>query len=109
MTNKPPPINPQQCPDPDLFFQAVTQMEQVYINVYPQESDCEACNDFRQKILEAEIPTPIVDLPGDACTQLAEKLGVEVYPTVILMRNGQIINRYAGSNEQTIEKMKRGE
>lgn len=98
------PMHPDEC-QPEAFFEAAKQYPGLFINVYQQDTDCEPCTQMRRKILDADLPYPIVDVPGDVCSEIADRLAVEMYPTLVLLKRGKPKAKWTGDTEMIIRKM----
>lgn len=91
-------------------FKTVTsQIDRLYVYVHPEDEECGVCRDLDKLIADADIKTPIVSVPGDTCHEIADELGVDVYPTVALMKEGVVVKVHKNlSPEKIVQKMMRG-
>ena len=97
---------PSHC-DPGQFRLAASQYRKLYVLV--DQADCQACQDLDGLISRADIKTPIVRVPGDTCSAIADELKVSQYPTVVLMRGGKAVKIHTGvSNSEIIKRMQAG-
>ena len=92
----------------ETFFEAAKQFKKLYAYVKPYDSNCGACSRMDEEIKNAEVPYPIVQIPGDRCVNLADALGVDKYPTVVLLKKGKVISRHIGNPDAVIRKMVEG-
>lgn len=88
------------------FLDISSQFNNVYIGVLGK--GCTPCKELDHMIRQNEIPHPVVYVP-ETCEAILNKLGVEMFPTVIKMSKGKIVAKHEGSPETTIEAMKKGE
>ena len=97
---------PSHC-DPGQFRLAASQYRKLYVLV--DQADCQACQDLDGLISRADIKTPIVRVPGDTCSAIADELKVRQYPTVILLHGGKAKKIHTGiSNSEIIKRMQAG-
>lgn len=106
-TMKSAPVDPAHC-EVAAFTEVARMYRDLYVYVYPEKSDCGHCNALRARILEADIPHPIVDMPGDVCHELADSFGVDRYPSVVRLRRGKVKAVHTGNPDVVIRKMTEG-
>lgn len=90
----------------DTFNEVTKQIKKLYVAIVTD--DCIGCESFKTKIKQANVPYPIVEIPGDICFEIADNFQVRMVPSVILLENGRVKNKHVGSADQIIEKMERG-
>ena len=99
---------PSHC-DPNGFKAAAAQYKKLYVLIQPEQSECPACQELDGLISRADIKTPIVKVPGDTCSAIADELGVGQYPTVVLMRGGKAVKTHKGiPNSEIVKRMVAG-
>lgn len=98
-------VAPSHC-DPVNFLEASKMYPQVYALFYSDM--CEPCEELIKKARATDIPFPVVEVPADECSQLAEALNVDVVPTVVLVKRGKVKKIIRGSPDQIIKKMVAG-
>lgn len=99
-------VNPNHC-NTLGFIEQSKQYKDLYALVH--SNHCDPCSELVQLARDTEIPTPVVEVPADQCPDLAEALGVEVFPSVVHLQKGKVSKVLTGSPESLINKMLKGE
>lgn len=92
--------------DIDAFHQSAKGYPNLYVSVI--SNGCSPCHQLKKLIKDAEIATPIVEAPAEECIEIADKYGVQMFPTVVRLEKGKVKARHVGSPDDIIEKMRQG-
>lgn len=106
-TMKPSAVDPAHC-EVTIFTEVAKMYKDLYAYIYPEHDECGHCDTLRAKILEADIPHPIVDIPGDVCSELAESFGIDRYPSIVKLKRGKVKAVHTGDPNKVIQKMMEG-
>ena len=104
---RPVATDPNDC-NREIFMEAASQYTNLYAILYPEQSHCSHCETLRAQILAADIKHPIVDVPGDVCTELADSFGIDRYPSVVHLKRGKVKAVHTGNPDTIIRKMMEG-
>lgn len=97
---------PREACDLTQFRGAAQGFKKLYALIYSQS--CAPCEDLRQRVRQTDIKTPIVEIPGDTCFEIADELGVTKYPSVVLIRQGTVKKVHTGTPAKLLERMVKG-
>ena len=92
--------------NPEVFMEAAKMYKKLYVTV--TDEGCTPCDELKRGLQTANVPHPIVSVPAEHCSDIADALGVRAFPTVVLMERGKVKKTYEGNPDNILDKMQKG-